>query len=115
MSALLGFAYSVPQLLSTAKIIPHPQDLFWLFLLAIPVKLSLVSGTFDPATGQAIVAFQAYYVWPANRCEAKGDWWDPEDHVCAVPMPISQFTGRKIGNKEVVMPKPVAAPSTPPK
>ena len=63
----------------------------------------------------AIVAFQAYYVWPANRCEAKGDWWDPEDHVCAVPMPISQFTGRKIGNKEVVMPKPVAAPSTPPK
>jgi hypothetical protein len=56
----------------------------------------------------AVVAFQAYFIWPANRCEAMGDWWDPQDHVCAVPMPISQFTGRKIGGKEVVTAKPAA-------
>ncbi len=61
----------------------------------------------------AIIAFQAYYIWPANRCEAKGDWWDPEDHVCAVPMPISHFTGRKIGDKEVVVPKPATPPAAP--
>jgi hypothetical protein len=32
LSAFFGLAYSVPQLLSTAKVLPHPQDLFWLFL-----------------------------------------------------------------------------------
>ncbi len=32
LSVFFGLAYSVPQLLSTAKVLPHPQDLFWLFL-----------------------------------------------------------------------------------
>lgn len=32
LSAWLGFAYSVPQIFSTLKILPHPQDLTWLFL-----------------------------------------------------------------------------------
>ena len=32
LSVIFGFGYSVPQILSTMKIIPHPQDLFWLFL-----------------------------------------------------------------------------------
>ena len=32
LSVFLGLGYSVPQILSAAKIIPHPQDLFWLFL-----------------------------------------------------------------------------------
>jgi hypothetical protein len=34
------------------------------------------------------------YVWPRHQCEQKGDWWDNKDRVCAVPMPIWQFTGR---------------------
>ena len=32
LSVIFGFGYSVPQILSEIKIIPHPQDLFWLFL-----------------------------------------------------------------------------------
>ena len=32
LSAIFGLAYSIPQILSEMKIIPHPQDLFWLFL-----------------------------------------------------------------------------------
>lgn len=28
------------------------------------------------------------------RCEAKGDWWDDQDRVCAVPMPITTLTRR---------------------
>jgi len=32
LSVIFGFGYSIPQILSTLKIIPHPQDLFWLFL-----------------------------------------------------------------------------------
>ncbi len=50
----------------------------------------------------AMIAYQILYVWPAQRCEAMGDWWDPRDRVCAVPMPISHFTGRRIGDKLVV-------------
>ncbi len=29
-----------------------------------------------------------------TRCEAKGDWWDDVDKVCAVPMSISTITHR---------------------
>ncbi|QUD86313.1 hypothetical protein [Phenylobacterium montanum] len=50
----------------------------------------------------ALIAFQAYYIWPMQRCEEAGNWWDPQDRVCAVPLPISQFTGRKVGGKEVI-------------
>ena len=50
----------------------------------------------------AMITYQIMYVWPAQRCEAVGDWWDPRDRVCAVPIPISQFTGRKIDGKLVV-------------
>ena len=32
LSVIFGFGYSVPQILSEIKVIPHPQDLFWLFL-----------------------------------------------------------------------------------
>ena len=32
LSVIFGLGYSVPQVLSAMKIIPHPQDLFWLFL-----------------------------------------------------------------------------------
>ena len=41
-----------------------------------------------------IWTYQALYVWPRNKCEAMGDWWDWHDRVCAVPMPIWRFTGR---------------------
>ncbi len=32
LSLLFAIGYCIPQILSTAKVIPHPQDLFWLFL-----------------------------------------------------------------------------------
>jgi len=28
------------------------------------------------------------------RCEARGDWWDDKDKLCAVPVPLSTITGR---------------------
>lgn len=31
LATIFAFGYSVPQLLSVFKIIPHPQDLYWLF------------------------------------------------------------------------------------
>ncbi len=32
LSLIFAIAYSIPQLLSAAKLIPHPQDLYWLFV-----------------------------------------------------------------------------------
>ena len=41
-----------------------------------------------------IWAYDAVYVWPRKTCEARGDWWDAQDRVCAVPMPLTHWTGR---------------------
>jgi len=32
LSLLFALGYSVPQILSTVEVLPHPQDMFWLFL-----------------------------------------------------------------------------------
>ena len=58
-----------------------------------------------------MTAYQVMYVWPAQRCEALGNWWDPLDRVCAVPIPISQFTGRKIDGQYVLTPKAAKPPA----
>lgn len=42
-------------------------------------------------------AYQAYYVWPAERCEAARSWWDPETRTCARPIYIPDITGREPG------------------
>jgi hypothetical protein len=58
-----------------------------------------------------LLIYQSLYIWPVQRCEAHGDWWDEKDHVCAVPVPISMFTGRTVGGKLVVAPaRPAAKP-----
>jgi hypothetical protein len=59
-----------------------------------------------------IWTYHALYVWPRDRCEAKGDWWDPQDRVCAVPVPISILIGRLPGPGT---PATTPAKPTPPK
>jgi len=39
-------------------------------------------------------AYKWYFVWPRDRCEAAGDWWDAKDHRCGVPIAIWKITGR---------------------
>ena len=39
-------------------------------------------------------AYQALYIWPRQRCEAAGDWWDDKDRRCGVPIAIWRITGR---------------------
>jgi hypothetical protein len=39
-------------------------------------------------------AYQYLYVWPRQRCEAAGDWWDDKDRRCGVPVAIWRITGR---------------------
>ena len=66
----------------------------------------------------AVVAYHYFYIWPQQTCESHGDWWDEQDKVCAVPMPIWTFTHRMPGEaKPVVQPaaKPAAAAPARPK
>ncbi len=44
----------------------------------------------------ATVGYEMYYVWPAQRCDERGAWWDPQDHQCLTPMPIWRITGRRL-------------------
>jgi hypothetical protein len=60
-----------------------------------------------------IWTYQALYVWPRNKCEKMGDWWDWHDRVCAVPMPIWRFTGRGIPQPETPAATPAAKSGAP--
>ncbi len=50
----------------------------------------------------AAIAYQWWFVWPAQKCDQAGAWWDPRDHQCLTPMPIWRITGH--------LPEPPAAP-----
>jgi hypothetical protein len=45
LSIVFSIGYSIPQLLSAFKIIPHPQDLFWLFLPSLFLAPAFVVTT----------------------------------------------------------------------
>lgn len=60
-------------------------------------RLKLVFlGVFAVACA-GVWAYQVFYVWPAERCEASQAWWDPETRTCARPIYIPDITGRRPG------------------
>jgi hypothetical protein len=82
------------------------------------IKLTFLA-VFLVACG-AILFYHARYVWPRDRCEAHGGWWDERDTECATPMPIWTFTHRVPGEVAPATPraalaKPVAAKPAPAK
>lgn len=48
----------------------------------------------------AAFAYHIGWVWPGQKCEAAGDWWDWRSRTCASPVLISDITGRVIKNDE---------------
>ena len=40
------------------------------------------------------LAYHVFWVWPGQKCEAAGDWWDWRSRTCARPILISDITGR---------------------
>lgn len=59
-----------------------------IFLAAFAI---LSAGTF---------AYHIGWVWPGQKCEEAGDWWDWRSRTCASPVLISDITGRVIKNDE---------------
>lgn len=45
----------------------------------------------------AVWVYHLMWVWPQDRCEAAGRWWDSSTRVCAQPIYIPDITGRAPG------------------
>jgi hypothetical protein len=40
------------------------------------------------------IAYQAWEIWPMQKCERAGSWWSTKYHECDAPIPIWRLTGR---------------------
>ncbi len=45
----------------------------------------------------AVWAYELLVIAPAKKCEAHGNWWDPQGRVCATPIYLPNLTGRPVG------------------
>jgi len=55
----------------------------------------LFLATFAVLVGGMFV-YDAVVIAPGDRCEAGGQWWDPEGRECAQPISIAEITGRPL-------------------
>jgi len=46
----------------------------------------------------AVLVYQLGWAIPRERCEAKGDWWDWRERICAHPVPLADITGRTMAD-----------------
>ena len=60
-----------------------------------------------------LFAYDATFVWPIKTCEENGHWWDEADRLCAIPVPLSTITGRRLTPAAVraAAGKPAPAPN----
>jgi hypothetical protein len=57
-------------------------------------------------SGVAIWSYHLVWVWPGQKCEAHGWWWDWRTRTCAMPVPLSVFTGKAGAPKQIVPENP---------
>jgi hypothetical protein len=69
----------------------------------------IMLGVFAAACA-GLWGYQILVVWPRERCEAVGHWWDDKDRVCAIPMPLTTWTGRPLHPAPTAAQKPAAKP-----
>jgi hypothetical protein len=50
------------------------------------------------ASVAAITVYAVFWQAPEHRCEQHGNWWDPEDRVCAKPIFLPNVTHRPLGS-----------------
>jgi hypothetical protein len=64
-------------------------------------RLKLVFIGVFAVAGVLVWTYHLVWVWPGQRCEAHGGWWDWHTRACATPVPLSMFTG-KPGERRIV-------------
>ena len=78
-------------------------------------RTALLGGVGLFALGVAgVIGFQAIYVWPQQRCDKAGLWWDAEDRQCLTPVPIHRYLHSVFGTYKVMPGSPPAPTAHPP-
>ncbi|MGH7022628.1 MAG: hypothetical protein ACREEB_03445 [Caulobacteraceae bacterium] len=60
------------------------------------------------------IGYQVLYVWPAQKCDREGLWWDPKDRQCLTPIPIEKFTRGAFAGYKIMPASPPAPTAHPP-
>ena len=79
------------------------------FLIARLIVFALFLGV-----TVCVVGYQMLYVWPQQKCDREGLWWDPKDRQCLTPIPVERFTGRNFNAYKVMPALPPAPTARPP-
>jgi hypothetical protein len=58
-------------------------------------------------------AYSIMVLRPRNECLARGHWWSNKKRQCAIPVDITQITGRPKGAPAPAQPPAKAAPAQP--
>lgn len=59
-------------------------------------RLKIIFLTVFAVASVAVLVYHVGWKWPADKCDARGDWWDWRTRTCAHPIPIADITGRVI-------------------
>jgi hypothetical protein len=67
-------------------------------------RLKIVFLVIFAISSVGVFAYHYYYVWPRDRCESAGRWWEPKGRVCAQPILLPKLTGRPFGAPPLATP-----------
>lgn len=59
-------------------------------------RLKLIFLCLFAVMSAGVFVYHVGWVWPGQKCEEAGDWWDWRSRTCAHPILISDITGRVI-------------------
>lgn len=59
-------------------------------------RLKLIFLGLFAVSSAGVFVYHVGWVWPGQKCEEAGDWWDWRTRTCAHPILISDITGRVI-------------------
>ena len=60
-------------------------------------RLSILFFSLFAVLVSGVLAFQHFYVAPAEKCEETGRWWYAEGRECVQPIYLPDITGRPAG------------------
>jgi hypothetical protein len=69
------------------------------------LRLKIIFLLIFAISSVGVFAYHYYYVWPRDRCESAGKWWEPGGRVCAQPIMLPKLTGRPFGSAPLTAPQ----------
>ena len=75
------------------------------------LRIKLIFLAIFVVASLGVWAYHGFYVWPRDKCEKAGGWYDPQSGQCGRVVYIPDVTGRYVrnGRQEKVDPADLAA------